>query len=89
MNYVDSVEGPCPRHLLSRRVRVRAVSEASVFFDNITQITKEDDEIYGLVSDLHTIRPSLSLNAPDYKEILGLDICNWFANSCNETSFPN
>jgi len=46
-------------------------------FDNITQITKEDDEIYGLVSDLHTIRPSLSLNAPDYKEILGLDICNW------------
>jgi hypothetical protein len=46
-------------------------------FDNITQITKEDDEIYGLVSDLHTIRPSLSLNAPDYKDILSLEVCNW------------
>jgi sulfotransferase len=46
-------------------------------FDNIKQITKEDDIIYGLVSDLHTIRPSLSINTPDYKDILGLDICNW------------
>ncbi len=46
-------------------------------FDNIEQITKEDDEVYGLTSDLHTIRPSLSLNQPDYKQILGVDICNW------------
>lgn len=46
-------------------------------FDNIKQITKEDDEVYGLTSDLHTIRPSLSLPQPDYKQILGQDICNW------------
>ena len=46
-------------------------------FDNIQQITKEDDEVYGLTSDLHTIRPSLSLNQPDFKQVLGVDICNW------------
>jgi sulfotransferase len=46
-------------------------------FENIQQITKEDDEVYGLTSDLHTIRPSLSLNQPDFKQILGVDICNW------------
>jgi len=46
-------------------------------FDNIQQITKEDDEVYGLTSDLHTIRPSLTLNQPDFKQVLGVDICNW------------
>ena len=46
-------------------------------FDNIQQITKEDDEVYGLTSDLHTIRPSLSLNQPDFKQVLGVDICYW------------
>jgi hypothetical protein len=46
-------------------------------FDNIKQITKEDDEVYGLTNDLHTIRPSLSLPQPDYKQVLGQDICNW------------
>ena len=28
-------------------------------FDNIQQITKEDDEVYGLTSDLHIIQPKL------------------------------
>ena len=46
-------------------------------FDNIQQITKEDDEVYGLTADLHTIRPSLTLNQPDFKHVLGVDICNW------------
>jgi sulfotransferase len=46
-------------------------------FDNIKQITVEDDEVYGLTSDLHKIRPSLQLNQPDYKQILGIDVSNW------------
>lgn len=46
-------------------------------FENIEQITKEDDEVYGLTNDLHTIKPSLSLPQPDYKQVLGQDICNW------------
>jgi len=46
-------------------------------FENINQITKEDDEVYGLTSDLHQIRTQLSMQQPDYKQILGQDICNW------------
>ena len=50
-------------------------------FDKIEQITKEDDTIYGLTNDLHTIRPKLELNNPDYHEILGKDICSWLNNT--------
>jgi len=46
-------------------------------FDNIEQITVEDDEVYGLTNDLHTIKPKLVLPQPDYKQILGDDICKW------------
>ena len=46
-------------------------------FDNIKQITSEDDAVYGLSTDLHKIRPSLELNPSDFKQILGVDISNW------------
>ena len=46
-------------------------------FDNITQITKEDDSVYGLTSDLHTIKKSLDLVPSDADVILGKDITKW------------
>ena len=46
-------------------------------FDNIEQITSEDDAVYGLSNDLHKIRPSLELKPSDFKQILGVDISNW------------
>lgn len=46
-------------------------------FDNIEQITSEDDAVYGLSTDLHKIRPSLELKPNDFKQILGADISNW------------
>jgi sulfotransferase len=46
-------------------------------FEHIQQITHEDDEVYGLSKDLHTIKPNLTLPKPDYKDVLGQDICNW------------
>jgi sulfotransferase len=46
-------------------------------FDNIEQITIEDDEVYGLTKDLHTIRPKLEMKPSDAKKVLGVDICNW------------
>ena len=50
-------------------------------FDNIEQTIKEDDSVYGLTNDLHTIKPKLELNNPDYKEVLGNDVCNWIQNT--------
>ena len=46
-------------------------------FDNIRQVTKEDDEIYGLGIGLHTIRPKLEMKPSDAKSILGADICDY------------
>lgn len=46
-------------------------------FDNIQQITKEDDSVYGLSNDLHTIRPKLEIGNQDYRKILGADVCSW------------
>ena len=50
-------------------------------FDNIPQITTEDDEIYGLGDGLHTIRPRLEPKMSDAKQVLGADICEWLYNN--------
>lgn len=45
-------------------------------FDNILQITKEDDEVYGVYGD-HKIRKSVDLLPSDASDILGRDVTNW------------
>ena len=46
-------------------------------FDNIEQVTTEDDSVYGLAPDLHTIRPKLEMKPSDADAILGKDITKW------------
>lgn len=43
-------------------------------FDNIQQITSEDDSVFGLSPDLHIIRPKLEMKPSDADNILGRDI---------------
>lgn len=50
-------------------------------FDNIEQITYEDDSVYGLSNDLHIIRKKLEPIATDYHTILGTDISDWIFES--------
>lgn len=50
-------------------------------FDNIQQITSEDDEVYGLTKDLHSIRPKLDLKPSDADSVLGKDISDWLYNT--------
>jgi len=45
-------------------------------FDNIEQITVEDDEVYGVFGD-HTIKQKLELPHSQAKKILGPDVTNW------------
>ena len=45
-------------------------------FDNIEQITQEDDEVYGVYGD-HKIKQKLELPASQSKKILGADVCDW------------
>jgi len=46
-------------------------------FANVEQITQEDDTVYGLSPALHVVRSVVEPKTPDYKDILGRDVCAW------------
>jgi sulfotransferase len=48
-------------------------------FDNIEQVTKEDDEVYGEFGD-HNIRQKLEVVPSKAKDILGKEVVNWIYN---------
>ena len=52
-------------------------------FDNIEQVTKEDDNVYGLGNGLHTIRPKLEMKPSDADKVLGKDITKWLYETYN------
>ncbi|NDE60195.1 MAG: sulfotransferase [Acidimicrobiia bacterium] len=49
-------------------------------FDNIEQVTKEDDEVYGAFGD-HTIRTKLEPVPSKAKTLLGKDVTDWIYNT--------
>lgn len=49
-------------------------------FENIEQITQEDDAVYGIYGD-HTIRKKLAPLPVDYNEVLNYSTCNWIKNN--------
>jgi len=70
-----------PERTMSEVYQYLGIAEYAHDFDNIEQITTEDDEVYGLSNDLHVIKPKLQLPTPDYKQVLGDDICKWLMNT--------
>lgn len=48
-------------------------------FNNVEQITKEDDSIYGIYGD-HVIKQQIQPTKKDYRDILGDEVCNWIKN---------
>ena len=49
-------------------------------FDNIEQVTREDDEVYGAFGD-HVIRTKLEPVRSKAKELLGKDVTDWLYNN--------
>lgn len=49
-------------------------------FNNITQITQEDDSLYGIFGD-HRIRTKLEKADNTPEKILGVDVCSWLDNT--------
>lgn len=45
-------------------------------FDNIAQVTQEDDRVYGIFGD-HKIKNKIIAPQEDWNEILGVNACNW------------
>jgi sulfotransferase len=65
-----------PQYQLDRIYNYFNVNTYKHDFNNITQITKEDDTIYGIYGD-HNIKNSLQENKSNAKEILGIHAYNW------------
>jgi len=52
------------------------ISDYKHDFDNVEQITKEDDSVYGIYGD-HVIRKQVKPLKSDAERVLGKDICKW------------
>jgi sulfotransferase len=49
-------------------------------FNNVEQVTKEDDEVYGIFGD-HNIKTKIEPIRSNAKEVLGINACNWIRNN--------
>lgn len=52
------------------------ISDYKHDFDNVEQITQEDDSVYGIYGD-HVIRKAVKPLKSDAERILGKDVCKW------------
>lgn len=69
-----------PEKTIQRVYQYLGVPEYKHNFDNIPQITQEDDRMHGIFG-VHTIRNTVELLPSDAKQILGQDVCDWIYNN--------
>ena len=62
-----------PQATLKKAYGYFGVPEFQHDFQNVAQVTQEDDTVFD-IPGLHTIRPKVEPLAPDYREILGIDV---------------
>lgn len=65
-----------PENELHRIEEYLGIPHFKYDFDNVPQITQEDDSIFG-IQGLHTIRHKVEPLMSDAKQVLGRDITNW------------
>lgn len=53
-------------------------------FNNVEQVTQEDDAVFGLTMDLHKIRPVVSPLKADHLDVLGRDVCRMLSEACSD-----
>ena len=51
-------------------------------FENVEQLTVEDDAVYGMAPGLHVVRQKVEWREPDYQEILGKGLCKLIDTNC-------
>jgi sulfotransferase len=71
-----------PDREMARAYRYLGLPVFTHDFDNVEQITIEDDAVYGLTTDLHIVQKEIKYKQPDYEAVLGVDVCNWLDNTC-------
>ena len=69
-----------PQNELNRVYDFFGVERYQHDFNNVEQITQEDDRIHGIFGD-HKIRQEVKPLKSEAKEILGAPVCNWIKNN--------
>jgi sulfotransferase len=69
-----------PQEEMNKLYKYLGIDTFTHDFNNIEQITKEDDEVYGVYGD-HKIKPKLTAVKPDWNEILGKNASEWIRNN--------
>ena len=65
-----------PHEIMNEVYDILEVERYTHNFNNIEQVTKENDVIHALDNDLHTIKNEVKPLVDDYMEILGKDACD-------------
>ena len=69
-----------PQGEMNRIYKYLEIPQYAHDFDNIEQITQEDDAVYGVYGD-HVIKPKLTPVKPDWNEVLGKNASGWIKNN--------
>ena len=69
-----------PEDTMKGVYRYLGIPEYEHDFDNIEQVTKEDDSVYGAFGD-HVIRQKLEVVPSKAKDVLGKDVVDWIWNN--------
>lgn len=65
-----------PQETMNKIYKYFEINPFTHDFNNIQQITKEDDTVYGIYGD-HTIKPKLTPIKSDWNEVLGQSASSW------------
>jgi len=71
-----------PEQEMKRIYAYLGITEYAHDFNNVEQITIEDDAVYGMTPDLHKVNKVVEFKQPDYLEILGEGMCKWIDDTC-------
>ena len=71
-----------PKYEMERIYKYLELPEFQHDFQNVEQITQEDDAVYGMAPNLHKIRNVVEDVKPDYIDVLGEGFCKWIDEVC-------
>jgi len=66
-----------PQEIMNEIYNILGVDNFQHNFNNVEQVTKENDVIHALDNDLHSIKNKVEPSVEDYNEILGDAACNF------------
>jgi sulfotransferase len=66
-----------PQFIMDQVYNILNIESFKHDFNNVKQVTQENDVIHALDNNLHTIRQKVEPIKEDYEDVLGLAACNW------------